>query len=66
MAEKAAKGGKRLVNRGKRHLQNLRTFESVQKRRAKHAANHGMKVEDLGATHWITKPVSKATGKIVC
>jgi hypothetical protein len=65
MAEKAAKGGKKLVNRGKRHLQNVRTFMSVQKRREKHARNHGVAAESLGARRWTTPPTSKASNKMM-
>lgn len=40
MADKPGKGGKRLVNRAKRHRQNMRTYERVQKRRKVHDDNH--------------------------
>jgi len=59
MAEKS-KTKKRLTNPAKRHRQNVRTFLRVQKRRQKHAQNHGVTVESLGATRWTTVPSSKA------
>ena len=65
MSDTAAKGGKRLVNRGKRHLQTMRTFLSVSKRRAKHAKSHGITVEELGARRWTEAPRSKLAGKLV-
>jgi hypothetical protein len=43
----------------RRHAQNVRTFASVQKRRQKHAASHGITVESLGAVRWTTAPKSK-------
>lgn len=62
MAEKVAKGGKRRTNPQKRHLQNVRTFNHVQKRRAKHAAAHGLKPEQISARRWVASPISKASG----
>lgn len=43
----------------RRHAQNLRTFASVQKRRKKHADNHGVTVESLGAKTWVDAPKAK-------
>lgn len=65
MAEQKPKGGKRLVNRAKRHLQNIRTFLSVQKRRAKHAKAHGIPVSAIFAKRWTEPPTSKASGKTI-
>jgi hypothetical protein len=45
--------------KAKRNIQNQRTFENIQKRRLKHAKNHGMKIDDLGATYFVTRPTSK-------
>jgi len=44
----------------RRHAQNLRTYASIQKRRAIHAKNHGITIESLGAKRWITPPQSQS------
>lgn len=45
--------------KGKRNVQNQRTFQNVQRRRKIHADNHGMEIAALGATRWTTKPTAK-------
>ena len=47
--------------RAKRNIQNQRTFDRIQKRRAKHAKSHSLRIEDLGAKRFVTRPTAKAS-----
>ena len=55
-----AKSRQHSHRKGKRNVQNQRTFQNVQTRRKRHADNHGITVADLGATRWTIKPTSKS------
>lgn len=59
-----AKGRRKAASKGKRNIQNQRTYINIQKRRAKHAKNHRFESVEvfekfIGARRWTTKPTAK-------
>jgi hypothetical protein len=59
-----AKGRRKAAHKGKRNVQNQRTYNNVTERRAAHAKSHGMTLEELvrkqGIRRWVAKPTSKS------